>query len=265
MTRCPLWYRLGLSLLLLCPLWLSARPLILVYSVMPPLRYTDVQGRPAGPYIDLIRELGREMQIPLQIQECPLMRCLKLLEIGEADVSIGLRATPEREQFLYFLNPPFAWGSNTAFYQRREDAQPVRQLSDLKGRCIGVVLGSQFSSAFDNDTSLCKDTTGSAYNNFRKLAFGRLDVVAVPSAQGDYLLSTPEFQGKLVRAPYAMESSAPRQISLSRTSPWFARRTELETALRQILKYPRVQQLVNSVSDPKKQPEIAPDAQPKLR
>lgn len=102
---------------------------------------TRHQGVYGGAYTEIVRELARRAQLPLEFRNCLLKRCLYMLEHGEADLAIGLRDTDERRKFLHFLKTPY-----------REPA--LRSYADLTGLRIGVTSGAKYFDPFDSDKSI---------------------------------------------------------------------------------------------------------------
>ncbi|MFC4161324.1 substrate-binding periplasmic protein [Chitinimonas lacunae] len=208
----------------------------LVFALRPLPPYMMVEGgRFTGSHVEIIGRLATALGVRLEIVECPLARCLKLLEDGSADVSMGLVASPEREVYAAFLLPPYAHAVPTYFFQRTNDLREVREYNDLRNLRIGVVNGLRYFDEFDKDQTLQKDFAPNTETNFRKLLAGRLDVVPAGANVGTRFESDPEFAGKLKRASYVRQNSTLRQISLSRRSPWFGHRALMERKLAQLV------------------------------
>ena len=180
-----------------------------------------------------MRELARRLGQPLQIIDCPLKRCLKLLEAGEADIGIGLRQTPERRQYLHFLATPYRHTSaDRVFLMRRGDKRRLTRYEDLSGLRIGVTGGSEYFTRFNEDTRLLKDEGPNNESSLRKLLLGRVDTVILPEDQALALLAQLGLQQQVEFARLRVPEPTSRSVAISRRSPQMARLTALEQAMR---------------------------------
>lgn len=209
--------------------------LVFALRPLPPYMMVEGDGRFTGAHVEILGRLATALGVRLEIVECPLARCLKLLEDGSVDVSMGLVASPEREAYAAFLLPPYAHSVPTYFFQRANDLREIREFNDLRNMRIGVVNGLRYFDEFDKDSTLQKDFGPNVETNFRKLMAGRLDVVPAGANVGTRFEGDPEFAGKMKRATYVRQNSNIRQISLSRRSPWFAHRALMERKLAQLV------------------------------
>lgn len=210
----------------------TARPLVLAFDPMAPWKIETAPGQYGGAYTEIVRELARRLDLPLQIVNCPLKRCMTMLEHGEADIAIGFKDSPERRHFLHFLATPYRTRSaDKVFYVRRASAPPIRRYEDLRGLRIGVKLGADYFARFDADAALNKDPARDMEVNFRKLAMGRLDAVLVPEDQGEALLAQLQLQDQLAKAPFRQGDPTPRSVALARKSAHAARLPDLERAM----------------------------------
>ncbi|GHD82159.1 substrate-binding periplasmic protein [Vogesella fluminis] len=229
----------ALSLLWLAPsASATAAPapaLVYAFSRFEPYKTLDAAGKPAGPYTVLLQELVRRSGMQLDIVNCPLQRCLALLQRGDADLSIGIRGNTERNRYLDFLDPPFAPATATVLLQRRDDPRPIRHYDDLYALRVGVVEGASYFPRFDNDIHIQRDAAPSARLALRKLAAKRFDVLLINEQQGRQL-SRELGAGQFRHAELQFPGKQPRHIALSRLSPAAqAARPRLEAQLRQML------------------------------
>lgn len=214
--------RRGTSLLLLA-LCLSGLPvqaqrLVFAFNTAEPYKVLDAQGRPAGAYVDIIRELARRSQLVLEIEQAPLKRVLAMLENGSADIGIGIKGGPERDGYLQFLDPPFAPGSRTIVLQRAADPRLLRRYEDLLPLRVGVVEGVLYFARFDADGRMQRDAAPNVSSALRKLLARRFDVMLVNSLQAESVLRHASYRGQVRRAAVSFDSGNPRRIALSRRS-----------------------------------------------
>jgi len=211
-----------------------AQPLRFAFSELEPWK-TRQGGQFGGAYTAIVRELARRLDRPLQIIVCPLKRCLKMLEVGEADLVIGVQQSTERLRYLQYLAAPYRrTSSDRVFLLRRVDARRVARYEDLQGLRIGVKQGSEYFDRFDKDTQLIKDAAPTAEASLRKLMLGRVDTVLMPQDQALALLGQLGLHRDVEIAPLRVPDPTPRSIAISRASPLLAQLPQLEQAMREM-------------------------------
>jgi polar amino acid transport system substrate-binding protein len=230
---------------LAAPLPALADPLILAFDELPPWK-TQANGRHAGAYTEIVRELARRVGVELKIVDCPLKRCLLMLEGGDADMIIGLKDTPERKRYLHFLATPYRLSSSDkVFYIPAGTLATVNQYSDLRKLRIGVKLGAGYFEQIDRDTSLRKDAAKDMRTNFQKLTMGRLDTLVIPEDQGEALVAEMGLSGKVIKANYRVADPSPRFIALARNSSHAANIEKFERAMAGMAKDGTLTELIN--------------------
>jgi polar amino acid transport system substrate-binding protein len=219
------------ALALAAPAW-AGRPLVLAFDELRPWK-TLHNGQYGGAYTEIVRELARRVALPLEIVNCPLKRCLYMLEQGAADIVIGYQSTPAREQFLHFLATPYRTRSaDKVFYVRRGGKVRIDDYADLAGLRIGVKLGSAgYFPRFDADAALNKVAARDMEVNLRKLALDRLDAVLIPEDQGEALVAQMKLGRQLHKAPYRQADPSSRAVALAKRSPHAQRLPDFEQAM----------------------------------
>lgn len=215
---------LPLALLLRGPAWAQPPALRVVGSADPPYRVFRPDGA-GGLYYELLNEATRRLGWPVSYQEVPSARALRMMEVGEADLMVGLLRTPERERFLSYTQVRLP-AEDKAFYTLPE-AAPVRGLDDLHGRRIVVQRGKRYGAALSGDTRLQLTEVNDYRFALEMVARGRVDVAVLPERQGDPLLA--ETRLGLVKQPWRLPGEV-TYVVLARQSPWLPRQAELERA-----------------------------------
>jgi polar amino acid transport system substrate-binding protein len=224
-------------------------PLVLAFNTLPPWKVFDDNGRPGGPYLDIVRVLAQRVGHPLQLRPCPLTRCLALAASGEVDLMIGVRSRPGRDDKLEFLSPPFASGTPLSFIQRRGDGRALRNYADLRALRIGVVEGSTYFERFDVDRSLTRDPAPDRLSSVRKLLAGRVDAVIFNYGEAKWLVAHSPAGTALKFAPYRVRNTELRRIALVRASPLYRLKPQLETALAGMVSDGTVRRLLAPVEE----------------
>jgi polar amino acid transport system substrate-binding protein len=209
----------------------AAQPLVLAFDELMPWKTVDGE-RHGGAYTEIVRELARRVQLPLRITNCPLKRCVLLLEQGEADIVIGIKDTPERRQFIHFLRTPYRdSSSDKVFYVLKSKGTTLASYADLTTLRIGVKLGAEYFAPFDKDSTLKKDAIRDAETNFRKLQLGRIDAVLVPEDQGEAMVARLHLGAVVEKAPYRIADPSSRSVGIGKHSPYADKLDAFERAM----------------------------------
>ena len=231
MTRLPVLLATAL-LSAAAAAWAQAPAMRLAFSELEPWK-TQQGGEHGGAYTEIVRELARRMGQPLQIVDCPLKRCLRLLEVGEADVVIGVQQSPERLRYLHYLAAPYRRSSSDRiFLVRAGQAARITRYEDLRDLRIAVKAGSEYFDRFDEDATLTKDASPNNLSSLRKLLLGRVDAVVLPEDQGLALIGQLDVRGQVEVAALRVPDPTPRSIAVSRRSPLMKELPRLEQAMR---------------------------------
>lgn len=104
----------------------------------PPFSYLNADGEPKGLLIDLWREIGSELDRPVEFRLVDWPDSIEQIRNGEAHVHGGLLTSEERREFLQFSEPlaplrTFLFVASSA---------PNRTIESLSGSPVGVVEGS---------------------------------------------------------------------------------------------------------------------------
>ncbi len=216
----------------LCAAHAYEPPLVLAFSELAPWKTKDGSNEYGGAYTEIVRELARRLGRELRITECPHARCMLMMKAGEADLSIGIQQSPEREEFMAFLRTPYRkTATDRVFYVRRGEASRIRRYEDLQGLHIGMRNGSEYFDRFDDDKSLNKEMAPTNAANLRKLLLKRLDTVVMPEDQGAVLLVELGITREVETAVYREHDNIPRSVAVSRHSAAFALLPQLEAAM----------------------------------
>lgn len=195
-----------------------------VGSADPPYRIFRGDGA-GGLYYDLLNEATRRLGWDVSYQQVPSARALRMMEVGEADLMMGLLRTPERERFLSYSQIRLP-AEDKAFYTR-PGAAPVRSFADLLGQSIVVQRGKRYGAALHAEPRLQLVEVNDYRAALEMVARGRVDAAVVPEREGDTLLAESGLQ--LVKQPWKLPGEV-AYVVLARSSPWLPRQGELERA-----------------------------------
>jgi len=131
---------LPVLLALMLPLAAFARPLQVGLYDNPPKLYRDAEGRAAGFWVDLTREIAARRGWQVEFVFCQWADCLRRLERGELDIMPDVGFTPERARRFRFGAQPvlLSW---TRLYVAADDDR-IQTVTDLAGMRIAGLRGS---------------------------------------------------------------------------------------------------------------------------
>lgn len=149
---------------------------IAIDLAIPPFGMTDDKMQPAGSDVDLARLLAKDLGVQLEIVTTTGPTRIPMLQTNKADLVVStLSITPERAKVVDFSipyadHPSVVAGLTTA---------PIKQMSDLEGKKIGVVRGTT------QDTDLTRQAKSAQLVRYEDdatmaLAFasGQVDIIA---------------------------------------------------------------------------------------
>jgi len=209
-----------------------------------PRFYINKHGTYSGIDIDLIRIITRLLKWEVLFLECPWKRCLLMMESGVLDVVGYLVKAPERLEYMYFIDPPYQYSGNAAFYFLKGKGSDVKTYNDLNGLTIGVVIGARYFEPFDSDATLDKFQLSVDEQRFKMLQTGRIDTFLDVDVYVDFILKNNEFKGKFEKAPYVVKSKS-GYFGISKKSPYAKDRFKFGEVLKQLIDSGKVKEIHN--------------------
>ena len=103
-----------------------------------PMEWLDDKGKPSGFQIDLIRAIGREMNLDVEVRLGPWSAIREEWLKGKIDL-VALFDQPSRREFADFCNP-FAVQASEIFI--RTSDEPITELDELRDKTILIQSGS---------------------------------------------------------------------------------------------------------------------------
>ncbi len=204
----------------------SARDFIVAVDHFPPWKIVSSNEKEfSGVEIKMIEKIISEYnsryspKLHLKYISCPWQRCLNLLKKGKADLVSGVLKSPEREGFLYFLEPAYKEKSTKAFYVKKSKKIKIDSFNDLYGKVIGTVTGVNFFDKFDSDSRLIKMAALNSSQNLNMLDRERFDVIIGTEGQLDYLIEKNQLSSSIVKTSYKFDKKTDVFFALSKKSP----------------------------------------------
>ncbi len=173
----------------------------------PPMGFRDENGNITGFDIDLAKEVCKRMGVELKLQ--PIDWDSKILDLNSKDIDViwnGLTITEERKAKIDFSKPYIA---NRQIIITQASS-PIDKISDLKGKIVGIQLGSSAEDAVRADEKVLESFKELAkyQDNIQALmdlATGRIDAVVVDEILGRYYIAKKPGVYKVATEAFAKE------------------------------------------------------------
>ena len=205
-------------ILLLSPsLAQSAQTIVVVFSEFPPYKMM-ADGKYTGIDVDILQEIGKEMDFTLTFKYGTLEECLEMMKQGQADLMTSLLRRAEREPYILYVQPRYRARSDKVFYVLKEHQKSIRTYDDLKTLKIGVKGGTSYAQSFDSDKELNKVPAESIRINISKLVARQIDTFITTDTEGDYWIKTLGLQDRIIKAPFKFQQLDPIYMGISKKS-----------------------------------------------
>lgn len=158
----------------------SAATLELVTLQYPPYQYEE-NGQTKGMVVEIVKEVFRRMQQPINITLMPWARSIKMIEAGTADAIFTAYKTAERETFADYSRVVLMPQTVSLFVLKDANIKFDGDLQKLASYSFGVVNKVSYGDIFDNavKNKLIKtpDATYTGEQNIEKLLAKRFDIL----------------------------------------------------------------------------------------
>lgn len=196
------WRNLSMATLLaLCLIGMARAETLIVYGSdrFPPISYLEA-GKPEGIFPRILQRLQAETGDNYDIRLVPWARVMRMASTGEG-AAANISWNSERAEIYDYSVPLYL--SEVVLVVRKGNEFPFETLQDLKGKLIGLGLGSSYGDAVDEAITkgvFAVDRDADQQSRMLKLLAGRVDAVFVGSGREGvrYMLeSEPELRGKI--------------------------------------------------------------------
>lgn len=158
----------------------------------PPFRFVT-QNNISGIDDDLWQKLSQAMNFKIEYIRCPWKRCLDMMRSGQIDAMSGLAWREARAVYIEYTNPAY-YRCSPRFYLRRGEEHILKNQQDLSKLNIGMVRGSAYYPAFDNNDALQKTQMTQEHVLLQLLAAQRIDTYVGTDCQADYELAHSQWK-----------------------------------------------------------------------
>lgn len=149
----------------------------LVFAVQPSYAKNFLQGNLDH---NQVIKLARYLDIPIEVYECPWVRCVKAIETGEADIIDDLFYAEDRNTFAYYLKPHFdIQEAGFRFFADNSQTPSITSWEQLRTLRVGSLRGYKHFPLFDNDLEISKVEANTFKPLVGMILKGRLDALIV--------------------------------------------------------------------------------------
>ncbi|WP_346284677.1 transporter substrate-binding domain-containing protein [Zoogloea sp.] len=165
----------------------------------PPISYLKA-GKADGIFPRILQRLQAETGDTYDIRLVPWARVIRMASAGEG-AAANISWNSERAEIYDYSVPLYL--SEVVLVVRKGNAFPFETLQDLKGKVIGLGLGSSYGDAVDEAIAqgvFAVDRDADQQSRMLKLLAGRVDAVFVGSGRDGvrYMLEAePELKGRI--------------------------------------------------------------------
>lgn len=195
----------------------------------PPFEYVNDSGEPDGFDIALIKAIGEKMGVEVQVDNMEFAALVSSIG-SKIDVSVaGMTITDERMLTVDFSTPYY----EAVQYVILPEGSEIATADDLKGKAIGVQLGT----TGDFIAEEIEDATTSQYNKavdaVNDLINGRLDCVIVD--KNPALVFEAKFEGQVTAVDGAQFGFEPEEYAIAIPKGDTALADKINTALQELI------------------------------
>ena len=113
-----------------------------------------------GIHIDLVNQVAQTLQLKVKWESVPWTRAVNMIKDGEADAITYIGKTPEREQFVHFVEGNEVSIAENGFVILKENASRLTYTGDYKQlkvlEPVVVLRGYTYGGTFDQTTEIQK-------------------------------------------------------------------------------------------------------------
>ena len=213
-------------LLLIFPSVIMAETLEFVFSDFPPFEYLE-DGSAAGMNKEILEEACKRLHITPVFRQLPWKRALEYVKHGDSDAIFSLFKNDERLKYYNYPDENINTVKMVIITTKKSDIN-VTTLEDLRGKIVGVYLGSSYGKKFDTSDWIIKEAVTSNEELLKKQAVGRTDVIVMDERVAKYWCKKLDMEDKFKTLAYVITTN-PTYVAFSKkrrelTKKDFARR-----------------------------------------
>ncbi|MBP0714191.1 cystine ABC transporter substrate-binding protein [Burkholderia sola] len=186
-------------------------------GTFPPFNSKNPQGELVGFDVDIAKAVAAKLGVKAEFVTTEWSGIIAGLQAGKFDVianQVGI--TDKRKETLDF-SPAYTF-SSAQLIQRKDDTREFKSLDDLKGKKLGVALGTNYMDMAKSVPGIDVKTYPGAPEYLRDLAAGRLDAALNDRLMLAYLTKNSQLP---LRPGANVGSANPSGIPFKKGNPKF--------------------------------------------
>ena len=200
----------------------------------PPYEYLE-NGEVKGIVVEIVKEVFKKMESPINITLYPWDRSLDMVNKGETDAIFTIFKNPQRDTFLDYSHEVLITQTVSLFVAKDSAIVFDGDLSTLCNCTFGIVrkvsYGSIFDGAVKNGVIRNIETSETGEENMKKLLHGRCDIL-VSNRYGALDIVKGMNKRNHVRELIPVLQSVPSYIAFSKKRRLTSLRDEFDSILR---------------------------------
>jgi L-cystine transport system substrate-binding protein len=197
-------------------------------GTFPPFNSKDSKGDLVGFDVDIAKAVAAKLGVKPEFITTEWSAIIAGLQAGKFDVIVNqVGITDKRKESLDFSRP-YTY-SNAQLIQRKDDSREFKSLEDLKGKKLGVGLGTNYMDMAKSVPGIDVKTYPGAPEYLRDLAAGRIDAALNDRLMLAYLLKNSQLP---LRTGANVGNGNPSGIPFKKGNPKFAK--ALDDAMAQL-------------------------------
>ncbi|WP_186172226.1 transporter substrate-binding domain-containing protein [Burkholderia gladioli] len=188
-------------------------------GTFPPFNSKAPSGELVGYDVDIAKAVAAKLGLKPEFVTTEWSGIIAGLQAGKFDVIVNqVGVTDKRKEVLDF-SPAYTY-SAAQLIQRKDDTRNFKSLGDLKGKKLGVGLGTNYMDMAKSVPGIDVKTYPGAPEYLRDLAAGRLDAALNDRLMLAYLLKNSQLP---LRTGAMLEAGQPSAIPFKKGNPKFAK------------------------------------------
>lgn len=171
-----------------------------------------------GVDLHIIRKMAEDLDFSYTLIPCPWARCLKIMELGQADLMLGVFKRPEREKYLAFIEPGYLLDDPKVFYLPSDSPVQINTYKDLRNLQVGVMRGAAYFTRFDQDNNLSKIEVTDEVQLLQMLSKRRLDTIIGSPTVIRYQINRLGLKGEFRQSAFRQSSEGYSYMAIARSS-----------------------------------------------
>lgn len=188
-------------------------------GTFPPFNSKAPNGELVGYDVDIAKAVAAKMGLKPEFVTTEWSGIIAGLQAGKFDVIVNQVGVTDQRKAALDFSPAYTY-SAAQLIQRKDDTRQFKSLEDLKGKKLGVGLGTNYMDMAKSVPGIDVKTYPGAPEYLRDLAAGRLDAALNDRLMLAYLLKNSQLP---LRTGATVGAGNPSAIPFKKGNPKFAK------------------------------------------